>query len=266
MAYLVTDRYGRREFRWLVDGQRRSRRIPRGGNGDRLLAELSAVHETEAEMKKVRRAEITASVAEVRAMCRDLDILHAAVRARLNETLEPPLVYDHIHGTIVRTDRMNREKIKAAAKSEPKPKRVGWIEEGQPIGMDPTCALRSRLASKFWPNDLARQMAFFRNLQEIEAELLDGDGSLAARMLVGNLVLTWVHSLWADNELVWETHRVGVAPAATVAMTRRAESLSRRFQSELRLWESYCRRTRGEITEFRTHVGNRISQYLAERN
>jgi len=30
MAYLVTDRFGRREFRWLEHGRRRSRRTPRG--------------------------------------------------------------------------------------------------------------------------------------------------------------------------------------------------------------------------------------------
>jgi len=57
--------------------------------------------------------------------------------------LEPPLSYDHIHGTIVRSDRMSSEKIKTAAKS--KSKRVGWAQDGQPLGMDPTCALRTRL-------------------------------------------------------------------------------------------------------------------------
>jgi hypothetical protein len=109
-------------------------------------------------------------------------------------------------------------------------------------------------------------MAFYRNLEEIEAELLDGDESPVARMLVGDLVLTWVHGLWADNELIWETHRVGIAPAATVAMTRRAESLSQRFHSVLRLWESYCRRTRGEVPAFPARAANRISRYFANAN
>ena len=86
-----------------------------------------------------------------------------------------------------------------------------------------------------------------------------------ARMLVGNLVLTWVHSPWADNELPWETHRVGIVPAATVAMTRRAESLSQRFQGALRPWESYCRRTRSEVTAFPTRGANRIPRRDARK-
>lgn len=259
MAYLVIDRNGRREFRWLDDGRRRSRRIPRGAEGDRILADLRAVHEVRTGVRKAGRDEIAATVDEADSMRRELGALDASVRARLNEMLEPPLAYDPIHGTITRTDRMSSSKIKAA-----KPKRVGWIEEGQPVGMDPTHALRERLATKYWPDDMGRQIAFCRNLKEIEAELLDGDEAPVARMLAGNLVLTWVHSLWADNELVWETDRVGIAPAATVAMTRRAESLSQRFQGALRLWESYCRRTRGEVPTFPTPAANRISRYFAE--
>jgi hypothetical protein len=113
---------------------------------------------------------------------------------------------------------------------------------------------------------VAQQAVFVRNLLEVEAELLGGDDSPVAAMLAGNLVLTWVHSLWADAELVWETHRVGVVPAATVAMTRRAESLARRFQGALRLWESYCLRTRGEAPAFPGTAAGRISRYFAGAN
>ena len=40
--------------------------------------------------------------------------------------------------------------------------------------------------------------------------------------------------------------------------TRRAESLSRRFQRSLRLWQSYCLRTRGEAPAFPTQAANRL--------
>jgi len=266
MAYLVTDGNGRREFRWLDGRLRRSRRIPHGERGDILLSGLRAARQAEAEVREARRAEVGSAIMEADAMRRELGALDSLVRASLNGVLEPPLTYDHVHGTIVRTDRMGTAKIKAAAESKPKPKRVGWAGEGQPAGMDPTFALRARLASKFWPEDVGRQMKFCQNLQEIEAELLDGDESPAARMLAGNLVLTWAHGLWADNELLWETHRVGVVPAATVAMTRRAESLSNRFQSALRLWESYCRRTRGEAPTFPTQAANRVSPFFVGTN
>jgi hypothetical protein len=140
------------------------------------------------------------------------------------------------------------------------------MSEARPVGMDPTYALRSRLASKFWPGDVAQQMVFIRNLLEVEAELLGGDDSPVAAMLVSNVVLTWVHSLWADSELVWETHRVGVVPTATMAMTRRAESLARRFQSALQLWESDCLRARGEVPAFPGPAAGRISRYFAGAN
>src|SRR5689334_10459018 len=115
MAYLVTDRNGRREFRWLEGGQRRSRRIPRGEAGDRILAEIESSRKEEAAEAKVRRAEVISAIAEADAMRRELGALDAAVRARLNGMLEPPLTYDHVHGTIIRTDRMSSEKVKAAA-------------------------------------------------------------------------------------------------------------------------------------------------------
>jgi hypothetical protein len=233
---------------------------------DRVLAELRAVHQARADAAKAGREGVAAAVAEADAVRRELAALGAALRARLNELLEPPLAYDHVHGMIVRTDRMSTEKIKAAGANGPGPKRVGWTKAWRPVGMDPTWALRSRLAGKFWPGDPARQVQFCHNLDEIEAELLDGEETPVARMLVGDLVLTWAHSLWADNELVWETHRVGIVPGATVAMTRQAESLGRRFHSALRLWESYCRRTRGEVTTFPPRASDRISRFFAGAN
>jgi hypothetical protein len=272
MAYLVTDRTGRREFRWLEGGRRRSRRVPRGQEGDRLLVDLRAAHDIGEGTKKAIRDEVAEAVAEADDMRRELEELDTSTRMRLNGMLHPPLSYDHVHGTITRSDRMSREKIKAAAAADakagtnPKPRRDGWVEEGQPVGMDPTHALRSRLAAKFCADDPDRKLTFLINLMDIEAELLDGDESPVARMLAGHLVLTWVHSLWADNELVWETHRVGVAPRATVAMTRRAESLSGRFLAALRLWESHCLRTRGEVTAFPTPAANRIGGYFAGVN
>jgi hypothetical protein len=70
----------------------------------------------------------------------------------------------------------------------------------------------------------------------------------------------------ADRELVWETQRVGAVPAATVALTRRAESLSRRFHRSWQLWESYCLRTRGGVTPFPAGAANRLSRYFAGAN
>jgi hypothetical protein len=49
-------------------------------------------------------------------------------------------------------------------------------------------------------------------------------------------------------------------------MTRRAESLSNRFHAALRLWESYCHRTRGEAPAFPTPAANRIGRYFAGKN
>ena len=49
MACVVTDADGRREFRWLQDGRRRSRRVPRGGQGDRVLSDLRAAHDAGAD-------------------------------------------------------------------------------------------------------------------------------------------------------------------------------------------------------------------------
>jgi hypothetical protein len=46
-------------------------------------------------------------------------------------------------------------------------------------------------------------------------------------------------------------------------MTRRAESLSRQFQRALRLWESYCRRARGDVPAFPTQAVNRVSRFFA---
>jgi hypothetical protein len=127
-----------------------------------------------------------------------------------------------------------------------------------------TFALRSLLAFQYFPDEVGRQKDFITNLQRIEAELRDGDDSPAACLLAGDLVLTWVHSLLADRELVLETERVGQIPAATVALTRRAESLSRRFHRSLRLWESYCLRTRGGVTPPPAGAANRVSRFLAE--
>jgi len=267
MAYLVVDRNGRREFRWLENGLRGSRRLPRGEKGDRILADLRAHHEAKSESVRACRNGIVAAITEADDMRRELEALGSVTRASLSAMLEPPLTYDHVHGTIVRTDRMSTEKIKAEAGDGPRFNRFRWcMRVGEPVGMDPTFELRSRLAAKFWPGDTGRQLGFMTNLSEVEAELLDGDDTPVARLLVGDLVLTWVHSLWADNELVWETHRVGIAPAATVALTRRAESLSRRFHGALRLWESYCLRTRGEAPAFPTPASNRVSRYFANAN
>lgn len=267
MAYLVTDPDGRREFRWLENGRRRSRRVPRGVEGDRVLAGLAADLDVQADSRKAARDGAASTVAEADAVLRELKALGASIRDRLNEVLAWPLAYDPNHGTIIRTDRMGSEKIKAAAETGPKFERFRWSKkEGRRVGMDPTHALRGRLATKFCPDDAGEQICFITNLLDIEAELLDGDESPAARMLVDNLVLTWVHSLWADNELVWETHRVGIVPAATVALTRRAESLSNRFHRSLRLWESYCLRTRGEVAAFPPQGANRVSRYFAGAN
>jgi hypothetical protein len=79
-------------------------------------------------------------------------------------------------------------------------------------------------------------------------------------------VLTRVHDQWADNELVCAAHQVDVAPQATVAMTRRAESLSNRFHGALQLWELYCLRTRGEVPAFPIPTANRIGRYFAGKN
>jgi hypothetical protein len=265
MAYLVVDRHGRRQFRWL-EGRRRSRRIPRGEAGDRLQAQLQAAQEARADALRAGRAEAAAAVAEADAVCREVAALDTTVRARLNGMLGPTLAYDPVHGTIVRADRMSTEKVKAAGGAGGRRKGASWSREGQAESIDPTFALRVRLAERLANGDVVMQLAILRNLEDIEAELLDGDDSPAARLLVGNLVLTWVHGLWADHELVWETHRVGVVPAATVAMTRRAESLARRFQGALRLWESYCLRTRGETSAFPGPAAGRIRGYFAGAN
>jgi hypothetical protein len=265
VAYLVVGRSGRREFRWLDGGKRRSRRIPRGEQGDRVLAELRAVHEARAGARKTFRDAIASTINGAHEVRREVEAMGAAVRARLNSMLEPPLRFDPVHGIVVRTDRMSTKKINKAAPVTG-PKRSVWTTENDPVGMAPTFELRARLASKFWRGDLDRQMEFCLNLEAIESELLDGDDAPVARMLVGNLVLTWVHSLLADSELVWETHRVGVVPAATVAMTRRAESLSRRFESALRLWQSYTNRTRGEAPAFPPPAAHRLAGLLAGRN
>jgi hypothetical protein len=145
MAYLVVDRHGRREFRWLEGRRRRSRRVPRGEAGDRLLAELRAAHEARSDAKRACRAEAAAAAAEADAMRRDVEALDAAVRAGLTAALPGPLAYDPVHGTITRRDRMSSARIKGAADapSGPKPKSFRWcMSEARPVGMDPTYALR----------------------------------------------------------------------------------------------------------------------------
>src|SRR4051812_10342131 len=100
MAYLVTDRNGQREFRWLEGGRARPRRAPRVGGGDRAPAGLGAARQAAGESEGVVRGEIAATLDEADAVVRELEALGAPAQARLNGTLEPPLSYDHVHGTI----------------------------------------------------------------------------------------------------------------------------------------------------------------------
>jgi hypothetical protein len=219
---------------------------------------------------RARRDEEAAEIAAIDAARREVEALAASVRARLAVMVRPPLVYDPVHDSIIRSDRMSSAKVKAAAGARAGPGPGGGGESSQPAWVSLIAPLRFKLAERVRPGDTAGDMVqrilYCCAFDEFVSELLDGGESPEARMLAGALVLAWVQSLWAAEAALWETHRVGLVPAATVAMARLADSLGQRFQSALRQWQSYCLRTRGAAPPFPGPAANRLSGYFAQAN